>query len=663
MQHRRWLILLGFSLTATLTGCQSTNWSTAGKGNAPRSKSASVASNESKPAPSSGKSKFARKTVDELMADGARLERAEQRTEATAVYALVVEREPDHAEAHHRLGILSDLKSDYVAAEKHYRVALSQKPNNPDLLSDLGYSYSLRGNHREAEEILRQALANDPGHVQAINNLAQVYGEQGRFEEAVATLRKVRSEAEARQSLAELFPGKFPAGGGAGSADWTDSAVASRDASPTSAGAPTPSTNDLSKMSIEQIRALMEQQRQDALRERRLRDEQVLARQEMIARQAQAVEWAGNPGASPANTVSSQNAVQQTAGMPSGNPAAPGGGPFGNDSSTVPPNGFGGPTNAAPANVVPGADLPFFQGNTNPAAMAATPRTETAPLPVIQPADFGKPPTWAGQATQGSQQPMNAPANGAPATAMPSGPALPSWANTAPPTNSSMPIPDGPQSTPAMASNQSMPAAAPLASPQSVSVPMASMQYRAAQLGLQIGPGVLFPTVSSSSGTPSSSTPNRFGTEFPNTPTYSPPVDPAFGSAGSPPTAGPSLPPANANSTTSTRVSPNSPTTNWASPWDRASTGVQTAGGFGSATNSTVGAVAPAGAWSSDTGPASATGDPFGTTSPAMNSNAPRQQMSTAPWPPGRSTNSAPTTVNKPTVNPNEPPMWPHAPR
>jgi hypothetical protein len=37
--------------------------------------------------------------------------------------------------------------------------------------------------------------------------------------------------------------------------------------------------------------------------------------------------------------------------------------------------------------------------------------------------------------------------------------------------------------------------------------------------------------------------------------------------------------------------------------------------------------------------------------------------MSTAPWPPGRSTNSAPTTVNKPMVNPNEPPLWPHAPR
>lgn len=661
MQHRRWLILLGFSLTATSTGCQSTNWSTAEKGNAPRSKSASVASTAPKTAPSSGKSKFARKTVDELMADGARLERAEQRTEAVAVYSLVVEREPDHAEAHHRLGILSDLKGDYVAAEKHYRVALSQKPNNPDLLSDLGYSYSLRGNHREAEEILRQALANDPGHVQAINNLAQVYGEQGRFEEAVATLRKVRSEAEARQSLAELFPGKFPAGGGGGSTDWTNSAVASRDASPpASASAQTPTADDLSKMSIDQIRALMEQQRQDALRDRRLRDEQVLARQEMLARQAQAVDWAGNPAGPPANTAYSST-VQQTAGMPLGNSAAPGAGPFGNSPSTVPPNGLGAPANPAPADVVPGAELPFFQGKTNSAAVAATPRPEAAPLPVIQPADFGKPPSWAGPAAQAAQQPMNVPANHA-ATAPPAGPALPSWANAAPPANTSMPIPAGPQPTPSVASNQSMPADMPLASTQTVSVPMASMQYRAAQLGLQIGPGVLFPTVSSTSGATPASTPNRFGTEFPNTPTYSPPVDPAFGSMGSPPSAGPSLPPANANSTTSTRVAPSSPSANWASPWDRTTSGVQTAGGFGSAGNSSAEGVAPAGAWSTDTAPATATGDPF-RTSPSMNSNAPRQQMSTAPWPPGRATNGAPTTVNKPAVNPNEPPLWPHAPR
>lgn len=662
MQHRRWLILLGFSLTATVTGCQSTNWSTAEKGNAPRSKSASVASTAPKTAPSTAKSKFSRKTVDELMADGARLERAEQRTEAVAVYSLVVEREPDHAEAHHRLGILSDLKGDYVAAEKHYRVALSQKPDNPDLLSDLGYSYSLRGNHREAEEILRQALANDPGHVQAINNLAQVYGEQGRFEEAVATLRKVRSEAEARQALAELFPGKFPAGGG--STDWAQMAVASRDASPpASAGTPTPSASDLSKMSIEQIRALMEQQRQDALRERRLRDEQVLARQEMIARQAQAADWAGNPAVSPAT------AVQQTAGMPAGNSAAQGAGPFGNYSSTVPPNGLGNPSSAPRTDAVPGADLPFFQGNTNSAPMAATPRAEAAPLPVIQPADFGKPPSWAGQAAQG-EQPANVPVANTPSAALPPGPILPTWANLGAAASTTSPNMATPPNMAALqpapnvgANNQPMPAAAPPASMQTVSVPTSSMQYRAAQLGLQIGPGVLFPTVSSSVGGLPSSTPNRFGSEFPNTPAYSTPVDPAFGSAGETPSSGPTLPPGNANSTSSIRVAPNSPATNWTSPWDRTATGVQTAGGVGSAGNSAVGAVAPAGAWSTNSESATATGDPFGTASPSMNSNAPRQQMSTAPWPPRRSTNSAPTTVNKPMVNPNEPPLWPHAPR
>jgi hypothetical protein len=123
------------------------------------------------------------------------------------------------------------------------------------------------------------------------------------------------------------------------------------------------------------------------------------------------------------------------------------------------------------------------------------------------------------------------------------------------------------------------------------------------------------------------------------------------------------LPPGNANSTSSIRVAPNSPATNWTSPWDRPSTGVQTAGGVGPAGNSNFGAVAPAGAWSTNSEPATATGDPFGTASPSMNSNAPREQMSTAPWPPGRSTNSAPTTVNKPAVNPNQPPLWPHAPR
>ena len=123
----------------------------------------------------------------------------------------VVKLQPNHAAAHHRLAYIADQQRDYATAEIHYLTALRLDPRNADIACDLGYSYFLQDRHEPSERYLNKALELDPRHAAAVMNLAALKGQQNDYEGALALLRKVGDEQQAQAQLAKLFPDGPPA--------------------------------------------------------------------------------------------------------------------------------------------------------------------------------------------------------------------------------------------------------------------------------------------------------------------------------------------------------------------------------------------------------------------------------------------------------------------
>lgn len=126
--------------------------------------------------------------------------------EAQAKYFAVVQRQPTHPVANHRLAVIADRQQDYLTAQRHYFAALNASPNDPNLLNDIGYSFMLQSRYAEAESYLQGALQKNPKQSNAINNLGLLYAKQGQPDRALAMFRLTNSEAEAQAKIARLVP-------------------------------------------------------------------------------------------------------------------------------------------------------------------------------------------------------------------------------------------------------------------------------------------------------------------------------------------------------------------------------------------------------------------------------------------------------------------------
>ena len=115
---------------------------------------------------------------------------------------------PNDPDCHHRLAVVADKMRQFGVADDHYEAAIKKLPNDPNLLSDLGYSYFLRGgDDRRAEATLNDALKISPAHKGAMGNLGALYAKQGRTESALEMFqRNGVPEVEAQHYMAQLFP-------------------------------------------------------------------------------------------------------------------------------------------------------------------------------------------------------------------------------------------------------------------------------------------------------------------------------------------------------------------------------------------------------------------------------------------------------------------------
>lgn len=132
--------------------------------------------------------------------------------QAKKSFLAVVMQQPDNAAAHHRLGYLADKAGDFTMSRIHYITAMKLEPNNADIVCDLGYSYLLQNRLDESQRYLEKALTINPAHKSSLLNMASLLGKRGDYDGALAIFRQAGSEQEAQENIARLFPEGRPSG-------------------------------------------------------------------------------------------------------------------------------------------------------------------------------------------------------------------------------------------------------------------------------------------------------------------------------------------------------------------------------------------------------------------------------------------------------------------
>jgi tetratricopeptide (TPR) repeat protein len=135
------------------------------------------------------------------------LERQGLTDEAVRQYRKALELDPESASAHYNLGVSLMRRSEYAAAESHFRAALEQKPSAP-AYTGLGLALYQQGRVDEAITRLQAGIDADPKHPAAYDQLGAILVEEGRLEEAAANYRRLigaRPSAAAHQKLAQVL--------------------------------------------------------------------------------------------------------------------------------------------------------------------------------------------------------------------------------------------------------------------------------------------------------------------------------------------------------------------------------------------------------------------------------------------------------------------------
>lgn len=114
--------------------------------------------------------------------------------------------DPQHAGAHHRLGIMLVQSRSYADSARHLERAMTLDPYLEGGWVDLGNVHYWLGDYRKACASFRAALAAAPDSVPALANLGLVLKEAGQVDEALVHLRRARELApEAEAPLRNLM--------------------------------------------------------------------------------------------------------------------------------------------------------------------------------------------------------------------------------------------------------------------------------------------------------------------------------------------------------------------------------------------------------------------------------------------------------------------------
>ncbi len=129
------------------------------------------------------------------LAAGIAAHRAGRLDAAAARYLAVLAACPDHADAHHLLGLVRHQTGRGDEAVALISAAIRRAPREARYHGNLARVLHAQGRLDEAEAAARRALAIDPGHLEAHNNLAGILRARGRLDEAIETLRRALARA------------------------------------------------------------------------------------------------------------------------------------------------------------------------------------------------------------------------------------------------------------------------------------------------------------------------------------------------------------------------------------------------------------------------------------------------------------------------------------
>jgi tetratricopeptide (TPR) repeat protein len=124
--------------------------------------------------------------IEDAFACAVEHHRAGRLREAEPLYRHVLEREPDHSDALHFLGVIAQQIGDPESALHLIQRAIRQSPESAPYHNNLGEAQRALGLIDDAAASYRRALELDPGFSTAHNNLANVLADAGDREEALA---------------------------------------------------------------------------------------------------------------------------------------------------------------------------------------------------------------------------------------------------------------------------------------------------------------------------------------------------------------------------------------------------------------------------------------------------------------------------------------------
>lgn len=99
------------------------------------------------------------------------------------------------------LGVLADLRNNFVESEGYYRLAIQIESRSALVQNSLGYSLYLNGRWQEAERAYQTGITFDPSYKPLWRNYGLLLARNGRYEEALSAFERVESRAEASNDV------------------------------------------------------------------------------------------------------------------------------------------------------------------------------------------------------------------------------------------------------------------------------------------------------------------------------------------------------------------------------------------------------------------------------------------------------------------------------
>jgi predicted O-linked N-acetylglucosamine transferase (SPINDLY family) len=132
-------------------------------------------------------------SLNQLLGQAVALHRQGRLAEAEAFYVRFLDRQPDHFDALHNLGIVKAQQQKHAEAERSISAALRIRPQSSEALSSLGNVLSAAKRHEEAIAAFDRAVALDRQNVGAWLNRGNALSGAKRYEEALASYDRALS--------------------------------------------------------------------------------------------------------------------------------------------------------------------------------------------------------------------------------------------------------------------------------------------------------------------------------------------------------------------------------------------------------------------------------------------------------------------------------------